>query len=145
MTDEPLAEYFEALERLKKGRTNILEKGARITNDAVSLEAGRKKGSIKKSRDLFRDLIAAIDAAAAEQARPKNEQNERLKKVKNTANGLRDQLDAALAREISLLAELYETKMKLAKLTGENVLPIRRKVEKKEITHEIPTHDGSRP
>jgi hypothetical protein len=41
---------------------------------------------------------------------------------------LRDQLDAALAREISLLAELYETKKKLEKLTGEKVLPIRGKI-----------------
>lgn len=126
MTTEPLTEYFDALERLKKGRPNIIEKGAKITNDAVSLEAGRKKGSIKKSRDFFRDLIAAIDAAAAEQTRPKAEQTERLNKFKQTAGSLREQLDASLAREISLLAELYETKKKLATLTGDNVLPIRK-------------------
>lgn len=36
------------------------------------------------------------------------------------------QLDAALARELSLLAELYETKKKLAQLKGENVLPLRK-------------------
>lgn len=124
MISEPLAEYFEALERLKKGRPIVLEKGAKITNDAVSLEAGRKKGSIKKSRDLYRDLIAAIDIAAADQAGPKNEQIERLNKTKQTAGDLREQLDSSLAREISLLAELYETKKKLVRLTGGNVLPI---------------------
>lgn len=126
MTPEPLADYFEALDRIKKGRPQVVAKGTKITNDAVSIEAGRKKGSIKKSRDLFRDLIATINTAAAEQARPHGEQTERLNKVKQTTDSLRDQLDAALAREISLLAELYETKKKLAYLTGENVLPIRK-------------------
>jgi hypothetical protein len=125
MTIEPLAGYFEALERLKKGHPNIIPKGTKLTNDAVSVEAGRKKGSIKKSRDLFRDLIAAIAAASAEQGRPVVEQAERLNKVKQTVDGLRVQLDAALGREISLLAELYDTKKKLAKLTGVRVLPIR--------------------
>jgi hypothetical protein len=121
----PLTPYFEALERLKKARPKVAAKGVKITNDAVSIEAGRKKGSIKKSRRIFRDLIAAIDAAAAEHARPNNEQNEKLKKLKQAAGDVREQLDASLAREISLLAELYETKKKLAKLTGEKVLPMR--------------------
>jgi hypothetical protein len=125
MTIEPLADYFEALERIKKGHPNIISKGTKLTNDSVSVEAGRKKGSIKKSRDLFRDLIAAIAAASAEQGRPVVEQAERLNKVKQTVDGLRVQLDAALGREISLLAELYETKKKLAKLIGASVLPIR--------------------
>jgi hypothetical protein len=127
MTNQPLAEYFEALERLKNGRPRFVDKGAKITNDAVSLEAGRKKGSIKKSRELFRDLIEAIDAAAVEQTRPQREHATRLNKVKQTAESLRGQLDDALARELSLLAELYETKKKLAQLTGENVLPIRKR------------------
>lgn len=58
---ESLADYFLALERLKARR-------AAINNDAVSIEAGRKKGSIKKSRPVFAKLIAAIEAAVAEQA-----------------------------------------------------------------------------
>jgi len=43
------------------------------------------------------------------------------------AESLRGQLDAALARELSWLAELYEAKKKLAQLTGENFLPIRKR------------------
>ena len=38
-----LKDYFEALERLKKGKPTNVPKGTRITNDSVSLEAGRKK------------------------------------------------------------------------------------------------------
>ena len=129
MTNHLLEEYFSALDRIKQGIPRIVRKDARITNDSVSLEAGRQKGSIKKSRQQFGALIAAIDDAAFEQSRPQNDQGQRLKRVKETAATLRIELDFALAREVSLLAELYDTKKKLAALTGENVLPIRRKAE----------------
>lgn len=125
MTTQPLVDYFASLDRLQKGRPDIMPKGTKITNDAVALEAGRKKGSIKKSRPVFADLIRAIDEAAAEQAHPKNEQKERLNKAKSSTDHYRRALEAALGREISLLYELFETKKKLAKLTGGKVVPIR--------------------
>jgi hypothetical protein len=129
MAKQSLDEYFQALERIKNGHPRLVGRDTKITNDAVSLEAGRKKGSIKKSRELYKELIEAIDAAAIEQSRPQQERASRLNKVKQTAESLRTQLDDALARELSLLVELYETKKKLAQLTGENVLPIRKKKE----------------
>ncbi len=125
MKQQPLDAYFVALERLKQRVPTVVPKGTKITNDAVALEAGRGKGSIKKSRDVFSDLIIAIDEAAAEQAKPKNEKKVQLEKAKGTAHQLRRELEAALGREVSLLQELFETKQKLAKLTGGNVLPIR--------------------
>ena len=67
---QSLEEYFAALERLKAGRAKVVPKGSKITKDAVSVEAGRGKGSIKKSRGVFADLIGAIDLAAAEQSMP---------------------------------------------------------------------------
>lgn len=51
------------------------------TNDAVSLEARRKKGSIKKSRSIFRNLIAEIEDAAIAPTQPIRIQVERLKKI----------------------------------------------------------------
>lgn len=122
---QPLADYFEALERLKTGRSVHVPKGTKITNDAVALEAGRGKGSIKKSRPVFFDLIQSIDAAAAEQAKGANLQKEKLNKAKLSAVQYRRELEAALAREVSLLYELYELKKQLASLTGANVLPLR--------------------
>lgn len=120
-----LQDYFEALERLKAGKPLHVPKGTRITNDAVSQEAQRGKGSIKKSRAVFADLIRAIDEAAAEQANPKAQERDRLLRAKSEVGSLRGQLEAALAREVSLLKELFETRQKLAKLTGEKVVPIR--------------------
>lgn len=118
MTGDPLADYFAALDRLKKRR-------AKINNDAVAIEAGRTKGSIKKSRPVFAELIAAINAAATEQAQPRNDQIAKLTRAKETAEELRSQLDASHARELSLLAELYELRKQIASLVGSKVLPIR--------------------
>ena len=59
-----IADYEEALERLKTGKPIRVAVGTRITNDAVSLEAGRGKGTIKKSRASFAKLILEIEAAA---------------------------------------------------------------------------------
>lgn len=52
--------YFEALRRLQEDNPIVVPKGTKISNDAVSLEAGRKKGSVKRSRPEFAGLIAAI-------------------------------------------------------------------------------------
>jgi hypothetical protein len=125
MTQEPLSDYFAALERLKKGCPNVVPKGAKITNDAVALEAGRGKGSIKKSRSVFADLIIKIDEAASVQANPKNIEKQRHSKDKSAYDDCRRMLEAAIGREVSLVYEVYKLKKKLAHLTGGNVLPIR--------------------
>lgn len=125
MANQPLEDYFAALERLIKGAPKVVPKGAKITNDAVALEAGRGKGSVKKSRRVFADLIAAIEDAARAQAAPTRENQERLAKAKNRAEDYREKWEAALARELSLLREVAALKKTIVKLTGANVLPIR--------------------
>ena len=57
-----LNEYYAALERLKANKPIVLPKGSAINNDTVAMEAGRKRGSIKKSRHAA--LIEAIEQAA---------------------------------------------------------------------------------
>lgn len=128
MSADTLISYYEALERLRAGRPRIVEKGTKISNDAVSLEAGRRKGSIKKSRPQFQALISEIEAAALEQRRPAYNQRDIIRKAKDTAKSLRQELDAALARENSLLMELYEVRVQLSKLSGDRVFPIRRNI-----------------
>lgn len=126
MTSEnPLKVYYDALDRLKKGKPEIVPKGTKITNDAVSLEASRGKGSIKKSRPVFAELIAAIDKAAADQNKPQKEQQMRLEREKGTTAQLRRDLEAAWGREVSLIQELFEARKEIARLTGGKVIPIR--------------------
>ena len=101
-----LNDYFEALERLKRGKPDNVAKGTKITNDSVSLEAGRKKGTIKKSRPIFSDLIEAIDAAAKAEAKPRDEMRGRLGEAKAEAARYRVLWEEALAREVSLVKQL---------------------------------------
>jgi len=125
MNEDNLTEYRTALNRLKDGQPKIVPKGTKITRDAVSLEAGRGKGSIKKSRPIFSQLIADIEAAAAEQSLPKRRVEQQSDRLKSEIKDLRIQLDAALSREMSLVYELFEVKHALAKITHSKVVPIR--------------------
>jgi hypothetical protein len=124
--EETLKLYNEALDRLIAGKPAIVSKGARINNDAVSLEAGRGKGSIKKSRVGYAALIARIDAAALKQSHPKREAADRAHRMRGHVADLEEKLDAALGREMSLVYELLSVRKQLASLTDEKVIPIRR-------------------
>ena len=125
---DALAVYFAALERLKNNRPVHVPKDIKITNDSVSLEAGRKKGSIKKSRPAFHDLIREINAAAEMQAQPKNPVKEQLVSAKEEARKYRILWEEALAREVSLVNQLWverkEWAMEKSALTGERVSAI---------------------
>lgn len=105
-----LKDYFEALERLKNGKPVNVPKGTKITNDSVSLEAGRKKGTIKKSRPVFRELINAISAAAATDINQTDEMRMRLDQAKAEAAKYRALWEEALAREVSLVKELWDSR-----------------------------------
>lgn len=120
--------YNDALDRLIAGKPVNVQKGTKINNDAVSLEAARGKGSIKKSRAGYADLISRIDAAAQTQAQPKREVADRVLRISGRMSELEEKLDAALGREMSLVYELLSVRRQLAKLTAENVVPIRRTI-----------------
>ncbi|MEX3859442.1 hypothetical protein AB3X94_36225 [Paraburkholderia sp. BR10923] len=118
--------YEEALERLRRGVPKVVPKGTKISNDSVSMEAGCKKGSIKRSRPQFAALIADIKAAAEEQKRtPQQEIQGKLARHKEETEKYRELYEAALAREQSLVAEIFTLKRKLAELTGADVIPLR--------------------
>lgn len=120
-----LNEYFAALERLKIGKPVNVPKGTRITNDSVSLEAGRKKGTIKKSRPIFSDLIEAIDLAGKIESKPRDESRKCLDEAKAEATRYRALWEEALAREVSLVKQLWDERERWAKeraaLTGTKV------------------------
>jgi len=129
MTDI-LKDYFEALERLKRGKPVNVPKGTKITNDSVSLEAGRKKGTIKKARPIFSDLIEAINEAAKVETKPGDEMRSRLDEAKAQAARYRGLWEEALAREVSLVKQLWDEREAWAKeraaLSGGKVSPIRK-------------------
>lgn len=130
-----LAAYFEALERLKKGQPTIVPRGTKITNDSVSLEAGRKKGTIKKSRPMFAALIEAIDEASKKAVQPLGQAKAQLQVAKAEAARYRALWEESLCREASLAKQLWDERQEWAKkeaaLTGEKVTAIQSKRRQK--------------
>lgn len=126
-----LQDYREALERLRKGRPINVPKGTRITKDSVSLEAGRKKGTIKRGRPIFADLITEIEAATGEQSRPVDAQKVRIEELRAEVMRYRMLWEEALTREVSLVKQLWDERQEWAKekeaLTSEKVTSINRR------------------
>lgn len=112
---DTLRHYFDALERLKSGTPLRVAKGTPINNDAVSLEAGRKKGSIKNLRPAFKDLILAIDVAAKADSKPSDGLRDQLDRAKAEAAHYRTLWDESLAREVSLVTELWAAREEWAR------------------------------
>lgn len=108
-----LKEYYAALERLKANKPTILAKGFAINNDTVALEAGRKRGSIKKSRHAA--LIEAIELAAQEAGQnilsptqQIEQAKSKTKAVKSDYEQLKEDYEKLLEKCNSLLLENFE-------------------------------------
>ena len=115
-----LNEYYTALERLKVNKPNVLPKGSAINNDTVALEAGRKRGSIKKSRHAA--LIETIELAAQEvgqnvlsPAQRIEQAKTKTKAVKSDYEQLRADYEKLLEKCNSLLLENFELKKRISK------------------------------
>ncbi|MBU7435785.1 hypothetical protein [Paraburkholderia fungorum] len=98
MNGTATAKYFEALKRLQTARK-------RINNDTVAIEAGSKKGSIKKSRPAHAGLIQAIADAAAT-SKEERAVADPVPGLRDNMRELRQRLDDALERELNLLDEV---------------------------------------
>ena len=108
-----LNEYYAALERLKANKPTVLPKGSAINNDTVALEAGRKRGSIKKSRHAA--LIEAIELAAQEAgqnilspAQQIEQAKTKTKAVKSDYEQFQEDYEKVLEKCNSLLLENFE-------------------------------------
>ena len=87
--------YFAALERLKVRKKPI-------NNDAVALEAGCGRGSIKKSRPAYAELITAIEAAAKDQAEGEVA-SDPVPALRQAIGEITRRLDQSLDRELARL------------------------------------------
>lgn len=111
-------EYYAALERLKVNKPTVLPKGAAINNDTVALEAGRKRGSIKKSRHAV--LIDAIEFAAQEVGKNVLSPTQQIEKAKSKTKSvktdyeqLKEDYEKLLEKANSLLLENFELRQKI--------------------------------
>jgi CRISPR/Cas system-associated protein Cas5 (RAMP superfamily) len=107
-------EYFQALERLIKNIPNIVEKNSKINKDTVALEAGRKRGSIKRSRHP--ELTKAIEEASNSINNPKREIDLKLKKIKEEKDYFETEYKNSLARELMMIERISELEKELIKI-----------------------------
>lgn len=112
-----LNDYYAALERLKANKPIILPKGSAINNDTVAMEAGRKRGSIKKSRHAA--LIEAIELVAQEVGQIVLSPTQQVEKAKNKTKAvktnyeqLEEDYEILLGKCNSLLMENFELRKK---------------------------------
>ncbi|WPC34573.1 hypothetical protein O4M77_12875 [Acinetobacter sp. YWS30-1] len=114
-----LNDYYAALERLKANKPEVLPKGSAINNDTVAMEAGRKRGSIKKSRHAA--LIEAIELAAQQAgqnvlspAQQVEQAKSKTKAVKSDYEQLQKDYEILLEKCNSLLVENFELRRKMS-------------------------------
>ncbi len=114
-----MIEYYQALERLKKGKPDRIEKPYAINKDTVALEAGRKRGSIKRSRASFALLIEEIRKANTEcqqsaSLTPVQQLRDSLDKAKGQSVKWRELYEQSLGRELSLIAQVRKLQLELS-------------------------------
>lgn len=117
-----IIEFLDALNRL-------VERGVKPTLDGVAIEAGRKKGSIRRGLDRHKVLVTAI-AKAAEQFETKAEQSKefkqtaRIEKLKKERNQYLIQYNSLLSEHIGLIYQLEDLRienLELREKLGEQI------------------------
>ena len=106
-------EYWQAFERLKQGNPIRVPKNSEINKDTVALEAGRKRGSIKKSRDSFAELIEAIEQYSQPAQHQSPTINERLKREQESKKNYRELYHQTRNRELMLVEQLARLEKEL--------------------------------
>ena len=101
-----IKEYENALQRLIDNKPINISNNFTINNDTVALEAGRKRGSIKKSRDIFTDLIKKIDEASNIRKFPKKEYEAKILKLKTKSKEYQKLYEDTLNRELMLIEKV---------------------------------------
>lgn len=108
-----LQEYFDALHRLQNNKPVIVPVGTGINKDTVALEAGRARGSIKKSRLMFSELIEEIDNINKKIKEPKINEA----RLKDEISSYKELYENALARELMYIERINELEKIVKKYT----------------------------
>jgi hypothetical protein len=128
-------EYWEALDRLKSGKTKIVDTRStrfKFTKDAVGREAGRGKGYVRHERyPSLCEAIADAEAARNENgpstpsANAKIEQQKALKiKAIGNYNQLKQEYDQLMTEYLNVVRRNFELETGLAE--SKNVKLIRK-------------------
>ena len=108
-SDRALREFSEAFERLKRGEPRRLVKGARVSQNNVSREAGKDAAALRKS--LYPDLVRSIQDWVDKHTSPR-EPASPLAQAREEIAELRAMVQA-------LQAELAQARVQIDKLQHE--------------------------
>jgi hypothetical protein len=117
------SEYWSSLERLINNEPNIIPRNSKINKNNVALEAGKKAGSIKKSRTSFSKLIIAIEKASEERAVKKVDFEDRFNKERIKRVTYQELYHNTLNRELMLIERLSQLEKQLKRY--DNVTPLK--------------------
>jgi DNA-directed RNA polymerase beta' subunit len=112
-------QLMEILMRYRQIRNYLqpinIPKNSKINNDTVALEAGRKRGSIKKSREIFTELIDAIEKATQKNNAEYEKLESKFLKLKETTKKYKEMYEKAINRELMYLEQINELEKLLKK------------------------------
>lgn len=120
--NKTLEEYYEALHRLINNNPVNIPKDTKINKDTVALEAGRKRGSIKKSREVFLELIEAIKKASEDKSKNTSQHIEQITKIKDKMNNFKHLYEEALNRELMYIERINELEKALKNISSNKII-----------------------
>lgn len=120
--NKTLEEYYEALNRLINNNPVNVPKDTKINKDTVALEAGRKRGSIKKSREVFLELIEAIKKASEDKSKNTSQHIEQITKIKDKMNNFKHLYEEALNRELMYIERINELEKALKNISSNKII-----------------------
>ena len=120
--NKTLEEYYEALNRLINNNPVNVPKDTKINKDTVALEAGRKRGSIKKSREVFSELIEAIKKASEDKSKNTSQHIEQITKIKDKMNNFKHLYEEALNRELMYIERINELEKALKNISSNKII-----------------------
>ena len=111
---------MKAIDEYRAALKSLIKKGSKINKDTVALEAGRKRGSIKKSRSGFSQLIREIELAAENQNTALSKALSKSEKTQLEAKNLETLYHDALRRELMMLHKISQLERELRKVAKKN-------------------------
>lgn len=124
-----LINLYNALGRLKTDSPIHVPKGSKINNDTVALEAGLKRGAVKRSRPELSELLDDIKEAETQRiGKEYNKKNSRIVmqkealKLKQQLKELQEKYNAQLSQINSLIFENHKLRSELCIFQEENEL-----------------------
>jgi len=122
-------EFRDAKIRIQKNQPINVSKGSRLSLDMVSLEAGRQKGSIRRSRypSLYNEIIQEMEEVLETPLQMSQRKRNDYKKQRDHYKSL---LGKALGRELLLIERMKELEKEIKIIKQNNPILILKHLNK---------------